>query len=251
MRSSLRIHVPNKLWITLDRVFPVVIILSACIAIGLSFTPFLPLSPADQIIIALLTLLAIDSFKERLGVLQRIYAMLTCLLSHRTRLGGRSEMVSVEEQAIGASQIYIIGISCISLIPPHRAFFSERLANGCEIRIILLDPHAQSCMSLLQKIRKWDYAKDIEVMIKHLEMLSQKRKTPEALKWRFSDVFIPFSMFAVDLEKESGSIIIEYLCFDTDWTDRPHVYLTKKENPEWFHFYVDQFKGIWAQSREK
>ena len=53
---------------------------------------------------------------------------------------------------------------------------------------------------------------------------------------------------AVDLEKESGSMVVEYHAFKTTISERPHVYLTPLDDPKWFDFYKEQFEEAWTNA---
>lgn len=123
----------------LNRVIPLLTILGASVSITLPLFTGIKLSTAENIIIALLGLLAIDALTERLSVLEKIETKLSNL-SVKQALKPRSQMISVEDQAANATDIGIVAISGVSLGYRHVDFFEKKLKQGCKIRIILLDP---------------------------------------------------------------------------------------------------------------
>jgi len=65
---------------------------------------------------------------------------------------------------------------------------------------------------------------------------------------RLLNVFLPFSMVAADLVKDSGAMIIEYHAYKIALGDRPHVVLTPRDTPYWFSFYKEQFERVWIDA---
>ncbi|MCP3683266.1 MAG: hypothetical protein GY861_11310, partial [bacterium] len=137
-----------KQWFNPNRLIPLLTILGAGTAIVLSFLGVIVLSTAENIIIALLALLAIDALTERLSILERIESRISNLSTGQT-LTSRMEIPAVEEQAAKASEICVVAISGISLSVRYFAFFERKIKQGCKIRIILLNPDTTS-------LQTWD-----------------------------------------------------------------------------------------------
>jgi len=243
----------QSLWSRLtkpSRLIPLLTILGAGVAIVLSLFKVFQLSIAENIIIALLGLLAGDALSERLSLLEKIEAKLGNLLVGQT-LRKRDHLPPVEEQAFHASEICIAAMSGIALISRHHGFFEKKLLSGCNIRIILLDPESLS-VETLDLLSQFPVAKrDTASSIEYLEGLSQVHGAQGKCAVRFSNVFLPFSMFAADLSKESGSMVIEFLSYRMPFDERPHVFLTPAESPNWFDYYRQQFDKAWSDAHEK
>lgn len=56
-------------------------------------------------------------------------------------------------------------------------------------------------------------------------------------------------MFAVDLQKSSGSMVVEYHVYKDTPEERPHLFFTSQNDPYWFNFYKQQFEQAWAEAK--
>jgi hypothetical protein len=239
----------HKQWFKPSRLIPLLTILGAGAAIVLSLLNILALSLAEDIIIALLALLAVDALIERLSLLEKIEAKLGGLLVGQT-LRKRDRLPPVEEQASHASEICVAAMSGIALISRHYGFFEKKLKSGCSIRIILLNP-ACSALQTLDLLSKVPVARtDTTSSLEYLRGLLQLHGTNGRCNIRLSNVFLPFSLFAVDLSKESGSMVIEFLTYRMPFSERPHIFLTQAESPYWFDFYKQRFEQAWSDAHD-
>lgn len=238
---------PFKKWINPNRIIPLLTILGAGTAIVLSLLGLITLSIAESIIIALLALLASDALSERLSVLEKIESRLSSL-SFGQPLRARTDLPSIEERAGHASEICIIAVSAISLVTNHLSFFEKKIQDGCKIRFLLLDPNGPSLQTwdLLSYISKTE--PDIKRTLEYLKKLVQIEQTKGKCEIRLTQVLLPFSMVAIDLQKNTGSMVVEYHIFKTAFSERPHVFLTRQNSSKWFDFYRQQFEQAWSEA---
>lgn len=238
-----------KQWIKPNRLIPLLTILGAGTALVLSLLGVIVLSISENIIIALLALLAVDALTERLSVLERIETKIANL-SQGKILRSRAEIPPLEEQAGTASEICIVAISGISLSLRYFAFLEKKIRSGCKVRIVLLNPDPNGV-----GLQAWDLQSritttgtDITSTLEIFKQLEQIKSRKGKIEIRLLEIFLPFSMVAVDLQKESGSMVVEYHAFKTTISERPHVYLTPLDDPKWFNFYKQQFEEAWTNA---
>ncbi|MCL4295057.1 MAG: hypothetical protein KJ077_04990 [Anaerolineae bacterium] len=234
-------------WLKPSRLIPLLTILGAGVALILSLLGLINLSVAENIVIALLGLLAIDALSERLSLLERIEKKLSNLSVEQT-LRTRNDIPSLEEQAGYASEICILAVSGITLVR-HIAFFESKLRDGCKIRIVLLDPDGPS----LQTWKRLDSRvpnteSEITTTLQYFKQLIQVNKAKGRCEIRLLDVFLPFSMFATDISKETGTILLAYHVYQSAPGERPHVYLTLQDSSYWYDFYRRQFEQAWSNA---
>jgi hypothetical protein len=55
-----------------------------------------------------------------------------------------------------------------------------------------------------------------------------------------------FSIYGVDLAKESGRIIVEFHSYDAAVQGHPHISLSRSDDLYWFEHYRDQFERLFA-----
>lgn len=237
-----------KKWLKLSRIVPLFTILGAGIALVLSLLGELELETSVNIIIALLILIALDALTERISLLEKIDTQLR-RISAGEDLKKRSGMISFEEQAGHASEIYLIAVSAVALSTRLAGFFEYRLKQGCNINIVLVDPEAESLQAWELQNSLSNIKNDIEVALNHFRRIAGQ-KTAGKCKIKLSNVFFPYSLFGVDIEEDKGTMVVEFHTYKTPPSDRPHVFLTAKDHPYWFNFYRSQIKEIWSSSKE-
>jgi hypothetical protein len=234
-------------WLRPSRLIPLLTILGAGTVIVISLLGFINLSISENIVIALLGLLAIDALSERLSLLERIENKLSSL-SVEQKLRTRNEIPSLEEQAGHASEICMLAVSGITLVR-HIAFFEGKLRNGCKIRIVLLDPDGPSLQTWKRLDSKVPATEsEITTTLQYFKPLVQVNKTKGKCEIRLLDVFLPFSMLATDLSKEAGAILLAYHVYQSAPGQRPHIYLTLQDSSYWYDFYRRQFEQAWSNA---
>jgi hypothetical protein len=234
-----------KTWFKPSRLIPLLTILGAGAGIILSLLKVLQLTTAEEIIISLLALLSIDALNERIGTLEKIETLLSRISAGET-LKRRVEILTPVEHAKQASEIWINVIHGTSVIFPYASFYESKLKSGCNIRVVVLNPISPSlpAWSLLAK-----HTHTEQYIDSTLECLNglMSLKTKGKCEVRLSNVFLPFSIFAVEPRKETGSMIVEYHSYKVSIDDRPHVRLTAADS-HWFEYYRQQFEQLWNDS---
>lgn len=237
-----------KQWLKPSRFLPLLTILGAGTANLLSLLGILKLTVPESIIIALLALLSVDSLVERIRILEKIEHRLNTVSSNQT-LRKRIQMPKPNDQAANASEICVLGVSANYAIPQFRGFYENRIRAGCKVRVILLNPESNS-LETWKLLSKSSYTKDhIEATLSVLKELMQKAKVKGKCEVRLSDVLYPFSIFAVNLRAETGSMIVEYYSYDVPSDDRPHIQLTALGDAYWFGYYKQQFESAWSDAK--
>ena len=235
-----------KKWMAAGRLVPLLTILGASLAVVLSLINLIKLSTADEIIIALLALVAVDALNERLNILEKIESRLSNIGSDQG-LKGRYEMQTPVQQAGNASEICLCAIHGTSVILPYTGFYAARMREGCNIRIILLSPDSPAIDSIHLRSQHSQMKQRILSALGTLEGLVGMQ-TKGVCEVRLASTSIPFSMFAVDLSKASGLMNVEYHAYKVAIDNRPHVFLTASGCPYWFTYYTQQFEAIWSDS---
>jgi hypothetical protein len=240
---------PWSQWKRPERIIPVLTILAAGIAILLSTLEIIDLSIADEIVIGLLALLAVDALTERLSLLDSIKDELRRIAGPPS-LQSKQDIPKVEHQARRASEISVIAISAAGLTVKHLSFFEERIAHGCTLRMILVDPRSPFLEALNRQDRQPTSETDIEATLRNFSYLVQDTTRAGSCQIRLLDVFLPFSMFAVDLDNNDGSMVVEFHVYKGTSRERPHVLMTPDSSPQWYHFFKKQFEEAWNNAIE-
>lgn len=226
---------------------PLFTMLGAGLAIVLSLLGILELTLAENIIVALLGLLAFDALTERLNVLEKIEAKLD-YSSRESALKSRQEYIPLPERAEHAMEICILAISATTITAPNLGFYQNKLKSGCGIRVILLDPDSPSLEIWALQNKSTSTDLDIRSALETFRWLIQMSDAKGVCQLRLAEVFPPFSMVATDLQKDTGEIIVEFYTYKSALDDRPHVALNAVDDPYWYNHYKQQFEQMWANA---
>lgn len=225
-------------------------ILGAGCAIILSQLEVFKSSIAENVIIGLLALIAIDALIERLQILERIEKKLSQDTTKQV-LRGRNIIPGPNLFAQNASSISVIAISAVNISNASMDFFERKLKDGCIIKFILLSPDSKYLEALEQQHLDVISTKpQIQNTLKLLLPLTQRKELKGCFEIRLSEIFLPFSMVGVDFGKHTGKMIIEYHCYKIYLDEYPHILLEKESNPFWLDFYQRQFELVWNDAKE-
>jgi hypothetical protein len=233
----------------LARAVPIATIVGAVVSLLLAQLGFVKLTVAEQIIVGLVALLAIDAFVERLGILNRIEQHARLISNPPTALRHRVEIIHPVVLAGQATTVDVLAVSGISLFAQHQGFYLDKLREGATIRVILLDPSsaalsAHACQTGLPDSTIRRHIASTIAAICPLMNLGQKGQ----LELRLGPCFAPFSLVASDIDKEAGKMVVEFHVYRTALDHRPHIVLDARSEASWFGFFRGQFETAWKVS---
>jgi hypothetical protein len=234
------------MWLRPSRLVPLLTIFGAGLAVILSNYGLIETTVAENIVITLIALLAIDALIERINVLERLESTIG-RISGEQQLKPRETIPTVESQAERATEICLFAVSAISVASRKATFFEQKLSSGCNLRVILLNPESPSLPAWELQNRFTTARSDIASTLATFKELSRVRAKGKC-EVRLINIFAPFSMFATDLEKDTGNMVVEYYGYKTSNSERPHVYLTRRDSPLWFGYYALQFEQAWSEA---
>lgn len=238
-------------WLRPNRIVPLLTIAGAGTALTLSLIGVIKFSTSEQIVIALVGLLAIDGLNERLILLEGISERLDKLYARQSLLR-RNDLPPMETTVERATEICIAAISGYSLITTYLGFFERKIREGCNIKIIILDPSSSSVLAWNQQNQISNAEPEIKAslsLLTHLVTLKLPRGQKGRCEVRLLDTFLPFSLFGFDVNKKTGIIVTEFHVYRKPIDERPNVMLTQGDTPYWFSFYRDQFEKAWNDSK--
>lgn len=226
-------------WFKLSRIIPISTIIVGAIVVSLILSGTIQASLIEGVIISLLTLLSIDALTERLNVLERIEAH----LKEKTSILRRSnELGSFNDYTSNAQELLILAVSGTSIIGPNYNFLEEKIKEGCRFKILLLDPSSTALSVWDSTIKGATTQTDINSTLKVLQSITKVKLQNNQIQVKLLPVFLPFSMVVVNPNKTNASMIVEFHSYKTE---RNHVFLTRKEDDYWFHYYLHQFNSAW------
>jgi len=173
-----------KQWLRPSRLVPLLTILAAGVAIVLSFLKLIQLSVAEEIVIALLALLAVDALNERLSLLERMRAKLGDLSAQISqlpfadiKLEKRDTLTGTLEGTLkGARRLDILGLNLWGILSHSFGSFERMVANpDNELRFLMVKPGSAAMDSAAGFTSDREQrAQHIWAAVKRLERLLEK-----------------------------------------------------------------------------
>lgn len=169
----------------------------------------------------------------------------------KIEFSNRSGFKKAFQQRIkNANYVGMLGINLNSLISPNVHVIEENAKNGCRFEFIMVEDEFFDRMGSIA-YATWpggtesqkDLGRSVDIVKSHI--LSKSGN----FKLRFISLAPPYSMVLIDPEADNGEIQIELYTYQRNTHERPHFILTKKENPHWYEFFLNEFRAAWGRSR--
>ncbi len=212
----------------------------------------------DQIVLALLGFLAIDSLIERLEILHNIKQNVTRmkdLVEAQLLNGGvlklRSECPPFEQVIEEAKhEVWISGIN-LAISAAITGVLGVKAEEGVKIKLLSIDPEGDSCgeiaayfgydeQEMIARIRA-----NLHTLYSHLV-----QNFPDTVELRTTIHRLSSGYFAVDPDTGKGQMTVTAYLYQTkDSHLSPVLFLTKPTSPYWFDKYSDDFHSIWNDAK--
>jgi hypothetical protein len=242
---------------SLRNVAPIVIIIGAIIG-ALGLTPFGIKFTNEQIILALLAFLSIDSLVARLDLLanieQGILSIQNILAPKTTAdifLRKRSNFPRMEQLVDEAvSEIWVTGVTLNTMVTLIGSFESK-MKQGCNVRFLALTPDGEA----LQSVAKYfsDAPNDLSSRISsNLTIMATRLRSvgKGSVEIRTLDRVLTTGYFITDPSKVKGRMIVQWYLYKTDTSDAPLFELSKDEDSRWFNIFMKQFEEAWKEAKD-
>lgn len=196
------------------------------------------------ITLAVLALLSISSLVNR----RRLEDILERLGPPENKLVQNKLPPNLEDTIKDCRELWIIGIYLGRTLATYYPILKEKLQNGDSIKVLITDPNGISYPLVSKRSTAPVTPEEVQHHIRlSLSTLCALREISSSnMEVRIIDYMLPFGVFATDLGKRDGIIIVEYYPFKME-TDSP-VLVVDSLNKHWFDFYRRQIKVLWDAS---
>ena len=242
-----------KRLIRLRNVVPLITIIGAFIS---TFTPtFLGLSRV-QLILAILTFLAVDAFIERFELLSNIEQDIKFLkksipgvkdfLRYRIGFPRLEEIINSAKK-----EIWVSGIGLDTMVTVL-GVFQLKLKKGFKLRFLALDPDSAA----IQESNEYFHLNREDLMGRvknNLEALSQRLTPVEVgqIQIKVINHRPALGYFIVDPTDNKGFMTIITYLYGVQCGDQfPMFRLEKETEPLWFSIYLKEFQTLWENAKE-
>jgi len=174
-------------------------------------------------------------------------------------LNDRSNFIPLADRIKSARTLWIYAPSAINILnAQHTQAIQKAILSRPEgeFRVIIQDPDETAEIATLKAQlddRISFQIQDLPEAIQVTVALLRKMKGWD-VKGHFDYRFLAhnpgFSLVAVDPDKRSGVVIVEFYGFTHDHTaSRMHIEITQEQSERWFTYWVSQFNAMWEHAR--
>lgn len=245
-----------KRLLSLRNLAPFLIIVGAIVG-SLDLHPFGIQFQTNQIVLALLAFLAIDSMVERLDLLANIEHRITSLQQIVNLKTNTADLIKRRqdfprlEQIIDKAryEIWVTGVTLDAIIT-MMSLFEAKLLEGCNLRFMALDPSGKSIDSAARY-----YGNDAELSATRIRanltyLASRLQSTDKgSVEIRVLDQLFPSGYIAIDPNDHAGQMLIQLYLYHIDSEIAPILTISKEDGEQWFSLYMLQLEKAWNDAR--
>jgi len=241
---------------SLRNLAPMLIIAGAIVG-SLDLHPFGIQFQTNQIVLALLAFLAIDSIVERLDLLANIEQKITSIQKTVNSKTNTADLIKRRqdfprlEQIIDEArdEIWVTGVTLDAIITMI-SLFEAKLQEGCNLRFMALDPSGKS-IDLAARY----YGNDAELSATRIRanlayLASRLQSTDKgSVEIRVLDQLFPSGYIAIDPNNREGQMLIQLYLYRIDSEIAPILTISKESGEQWFSLYMLQLEKAWNDAQ--
>jgi hypothetical protein len=186
--------------------------------------------------------------REILFTTLRVHGVLRVKSALRNR-----EELPVTQLARDAHNISIVSISSGSFADDgaHRGVLYKKIVEeDCKVRMLIVDNEAAlKHWAAYSLQREGDDQLSLQRTLDTIKRIKSNPKSSDNFEVKCLDFHFAYNLFGVNFEENNDTSFIIlglYPYGDNKGQKRPHLLITKRDDPEWFEFYHDQFNNAWG-----
>jgi hypothetical protein len=229
-----------------------------------AFTGALGILPVnfEQMVLTILGFLAIDALVERTTFFNNLKGEVNKLGTRkvlRSRL--EPDYKDFNTYCRGAQDVFLCGLSLGFVTIQQRFYFEDRLRNGCDFRLLIVDPDLSD--DAFQLIAEHDerfngpefiqfLRSELRTSLMILHGLCDIPGRTGHIEVRATKGLPAFTITMVDPSQESGKMRIELRPYKRNQGARPYFELKRRESEDryWYDFFMQQYYiKLWEESK--
>lgn len=212
----------------------------------------------EQILLALLAFLAIDSLLERIEMLSNIERdikhvrdLAEAQFSGQKMLRHRADFPRIEHLITEVRQEFCATGITLDIMATLTGLFEQKAKQGVKIKFIAILPEAE----VIEEVARYfgfeqeEIATRIRTNLYKIYHLTQK--FPNLVELRVTEHRLANGYFIVDPKMEQGYMTVTPYFFQTpDGHLSPVLFLSKKADDHWFKIYLSDFDNLWNNASQ-
>lgn len=259
-------------WLSIDHISPAITLAAGALFLLRNGTnPEPSLGETQNMIIALLTLLAFDALTERIKTVrdlrdemrQACTSIGTAVTDSRDQLNkaindipSRTVLrtrkdIELEAPSHKAYVITILAISAVNLLNGNYHLFVDYLQrSGTTLRFLLTDPTSQA-LEYHHAMDKLDNppVQNIETANQKITQLQEiARSHNSTCEVRYLSNVLPYSLIMMQRRNDSDIMFVETHTYKVVFGVRPLITLLRSNDAKWYEFYEKQLEEAWKDA---
>lgn len=215
---------------------------------------------SDQLLLALLGVLAVDTLVERLGYLERIEKQITKIeskletkVSADDLLHPRSEIPPMTLWLTKYDEIWLAGISLHTIVHSYGRQIESAAQSGKRLRFLLANPENTALWDTfaLGSFTYPDGNAVKKLATDSLALFEQilKNSPKNSIEIRLLDYDFSCSYVIGDGKKDHAKMAVEYFSYKVSAGERHHMIVSKRMDTKTFSFHFQQFEAMWKNAK--
>lgn len=146
-----------------------------------------------------------------------------------------------------ARQLLFWATNATSTIPLIKDDVEMGLLRGMDAKFLFLKPESEAVQMHAFRNKRQNSDESNAILKSNIHLLNTIGKTVPhgSLEVKTVNYLPPYTIVAIDPELPQGLMFVRLLPFRTANDNRPVFKLTRKDDPEWFEYFVKQFLSVW------
>jgi hypothetical protein len=215
----------------------------------------------EQLILALLGILAVDTLTERIGYLAKIEEQVLKLgIKIETKISAddvfrsRAELPNFVSLLEVYEEIWVSGVSLFGLVESFGKKIEEATQKGKKFRFLMVDPENSEHWKI-GAISSYTFPSPSDMQQLSRNSLKRFNSIAEhspkgSIEIKVADYFTPVTYVIADGNKPHGQISVEFYGFRISSSERYHLLLKQKNDDRLFTFHLGQFEKMWKYASD-
>lgn len=243
-------------WYKLDQIVPILTIIVAFSAPIFDLLNIIQLTLGENLVLLIVGLLAIDALTERISTLEGIRKEIELLKGNQISASRffyiPDKRKPLKDEVAHAKTIDICGVSLLDISTRHYELLCRKAANGCKIRLILLNPNESELMQVVHILLGLSEADNLiqEIRNSLRTFFSQPIFcNSNFVEIRLYDKPLPHTMLIINGGEQDGSMNVDLYVTYKRGESRPCFTIRRNDASAWYELFWEEFNQIWANSK--
>jgi len=136
------------------------------------------------------------------------------------------------------------------MLATNKDFFRKKGQAGGKMRVLIFNSSSKnlSMQAELLGIHPNKLEAEIRATKENCRELLKRGVEPGTFEIRETEMMPGYSMVILNPSEHNGEMVVEYLGYHIDVSERPHIEFNAARDRRWFTFYLNQYEELWENA---